>query len=43
MLTRSAIVRLPMSKEEFLSRAESLDERLQDWEQGEAIQVGPAH
>jgi Uma2 family endonuclease len=43
MLTRSGVRRIPMTKAEFFERAEKGEEGLRDWEEGVAIQLGPAH
>lgn len=43
MLIDSHLRRIPMTKEEFLRRAEDATQSLRDWEDGVAIQMGPAH
>ena len=43
MLTRSRAERIPMSREEFLQRADRLEEGLRDWEDGVAVRSVVAH
>ena len=43
VLTEPRVQKIPMSKDDFFRRAQDREECLQDWEEGVAIRVPPAH